>query len=169
MLILGWLRWIPNEVMFHLKIFKSQESLRKNSHLMPSMTGSKTSLWASYGFNFLKINLLYSYWVYFWTDIFVWKLMLQCILSNQKSKTVFSHVRKKFHPANWYNDDISENSPTASHRCPLQLYKILIRKFLIFSSIQRDLYEESFRTLVESVLGGYNGKIHLWLMLGYVW
>ena len=26
------------------------------------------------------------------------------------------------------------------------------------SSIQRDLYEESFRNLVESVLGGYNGE-----------
>ena len=30
--------------------------------------------------------------------------------------------------------------------------------FLFPSSIQRDLYEESFRSLVESVLGGYNGK-----------
>ena len=30
--------------------------------------------------------------------------------------------------------------------------------FSLPSSIQRDLYEESFRSLVESVLGGYNGK-----------
>jgi hypothetical protein len=31
--------------------------------------------------------------------------------------------------------------------------------FQFSSSIQRDLYEESFRSLVESVLGGYNGKM----------
>ena len=36
---------------------------------------------------------------------------------------------------------------------PLNMY------FQFPSSIQRDLYEESFRSLVESVLGGYNGKM----------
>lgn len=34
-----------------------------------------------------------------------------------------------------------------------------LEKFPLFSSLQRDLYDETFRPLVESVLAGFNGTI----------
>ena len=34
----------------------------------------------------------------------------------------------------------------------------MVNSMFQYIFIQRDLYEESFRSLVESVLGGYNGK-----------